>query len=230
MRTVLLYTCNICTLPQPEQENDQHPSVGSRCASFWYRTPVQAGWQPVTPPMSRHFHRFRWVTHTIHTTPPITRIIILRGRHTYTHTHTDRHTHTDGRTSAHDTTTATTVRIPTDMSRRRWRRQRWRRWRRRLSVVVGRAGGRPVGITSPVAGNRFPDDDDVFGIRCVRARSGPFMSGTRPIECPTCTIAGPYSFSPIIIIYIIIIIMSFMPNSKKQKNFALRFRQFNIVQ
>lgn len=54
-------TCNICTLPQPEQENDQHPSVGLLwCASFWYRTPVQAGWQPVvTPPMSHHFHRKR---------------------------------------------------------------------------------------------------------------------------------------------------------------------------
>jgi len=46
------FTCNICTLPQPEQEKDQHSSAGSWCAaSFRYRTPVQAGWQPVTPPM-----------------------------------------------------------------------------------------------------------------------------------------------------------------------------------
>lgn len=54
-----LLTCSICTLPQPEQEKDQQPSVGLWCTSFWYRTPVQAGRLSVTPTMSRHFRRLR---------------------------------------------------------------------------------------------------------------------------------------------------------------------------
>lgn len=82
------FTCNICTLPQPEQEKDQHPSVGLWCASFWYRTPVQAGWQSVTPPMSpHHFHRNARSRRTIviSTTATTTTCTRHRGHRTGTH-------------------------------------------------------------------------------------------------------------------------------------------------
>jgi len=77
--------------------------------------------------------------------------------HTRPHTATHGHAHTrTGRTSAHDTTTATTVRIPTDMSRRR--RRRLSRWR---------AGGRRSACGNHLSGGRQPVQ--TCGVRKVRS-------------------------------------------------------------
>lgn len=164
------FTCNICTLPQPEQENDQHPSVGLWCASFRYRTPVQAGWQPVAPPMSRHFHRVRSVTHTRKFTAH-THTVWTRYRHdvrinpTRTHIHGD----TRGRRKAH-TTPPQRRRCVYLLTCRGGVGGGYRGCSRARGRAGVRAAGRPVGITSPVAGNRFG--------RAARRSKGAFAPGS----------------------------------------------------
>jgi len=197
------FTCNICTLPQPEQENDQHPSVGLWWVSFWYRTPVQAGWQPFTPPMSRHSYPVLSVTHTrqltaahmMTTYTPYRLGVAHHARmnsprtHTATHGHTRTDGRTDGRTIAHDTTTATTVRIPTDMSRRR--RRRLSRWQ-----LGARAGRRAAGLwESPL---RWPaTGSDVRRLKGAFVPGpGPFMNDIWLTRAIRARFPGPYSFPP----------------------------------
>lgn len=168
------FTCNICTLPQPEQENDQHPSVGLWCASFRYRTPVQAGWQPVAPPMSRHFHRVRSVTHTrkftahTHTHTQSgrdigTTYVLIQHVHTHVYTYTGTHADGEKRTRHHhsDDGAYTYWHVAAASAAA-------------IAVAAGRAGGqacgRPAGLwESPL---RWPatGSDVRRGVRKVRSR------------------------------------------------------------
>lgn len=158
--------------------------------------------KPAGNPLRRPCHAIftgsgRWRTrdNSLHTQTPSgrdigTTYVLIQHVHTLVHTriHTRGHTRTDK--SAHDTTTATTVRIPTDMSLRR---------RRRLSRLQQgaregrRAGGRPA-CGNHLSGGRQPVQTCGAAFeRCVRARFDPFMNpAIRTRSLYATPIARPY--------------------------------------
>lgn len=122
--------------------------------------------------------------------------VLIQHVRTHAYTNTRGHTRTDK--SAHDTTTATTVRIPTDMSRRRRRRlSRLQQGARAGRRAGGQARGRPAGLwESPL---RWPatGSDVRRGVWKVRSRPVRFIHEpwyTRALAVPVPDRRALYSF------------------------------------